>query len=85
MPGVYLSFRLMNHVRHQCNAERCNCEIRREEKNLNIQAPHLQCLIGDDDDDDDDDLLGPLLSLLPNFCSAQEAAGFPPKVLDCAP
>ena len=50
----------------------------------------LSCCFDDDEDDDgddnyDDDLLGPLLSLWPNFCSAQEAAGFPPKVLDCAP
>ena len=50
----------------------------------------LNCCYDDDDEDeddndDDDDLLGLLLSLWPNFCSAQEAAGFPPKVLDSAP
>ena len=51
----------------------------------------LNCYYDDDDEDedhnndDDDDLLVPLLSLWPNFCSAQEAAGFPPKVLDSAP
>ena len=46
----------------------------------------LNCYYDDDDEDEDnDDLLVPLLSLWPNFCSAQEAAGFPPKVLDSAP